>query len=369
MNSSLRLLLVALALLHASAPLLAQTQEPVLQWSGFATLTAGRALGGAPADFAKCSGVCYVADWSHASVYGSGWQLQPESRAGVQATLVFSPALSATAQATVRADDAKAQLELAVLSYKFGNWDLQLGRKRIPLYFYSDFQDIGVAYPWVSPPPDLYGWEATNYNGVSLRYRGSVDGMGVSASAFAGSEHIHDAPIYQLYETQPVDIDWTRLFGGDLELSRDWWTLRLAYAQNNIREHYRAGDVTYAMRMKAYSVAFNADFGDWFVLTELGENARQYVDGLDTHYKVLSAMAAVGVRWGRWTPVFTVSRFHEHDASDDYAADRWNTYGFTLRYDLAPLQAVKLQLNRTQDTLGNFSRNTSALRLSYDIQF
>lgn len=341
----------------------------MLQWSGFATITAGRVLGGAPAEFVNCSGPCYVADWNHGGVYGTQWQLQPESRAGVQATLVLSPALSATAQATVRADDARAQLELAFLSYKFGNWDLQLGRKRIPLYFYSDFQDIGVAYPWVSPPPDLYGWEATNYNGISLRYRGSTGGMGVSASAFAGAEHLRDAPLYKLYEKRPVNIDWTGLRGADLELNKDWWTLRLAYTQTNIREHYHQGDAIYAMRMKAYSAAFNADFGEWFVLSELGENARQFIDGLDTHYKVISAMVAIGTRVGRWTPVLSVSRFHEHAASADYAPDRWNTYGFTLRYDLAPLQAVKLQLNRTQDDLGNFSRNTSVLRLSYDIQF
>lgn len=80
-------------------------------------------------------------------------------------------------------------------------------------------------------------------------------------------------------------------------------------------------------------------------------------------------VVALGARLGRWTPVLTLSRFHEHDASADYAADRWNTYGVTLRYDLTPSQAVKLQLNRTDDRQGEFTRNASVLRLSYDVQF
>ena len=61
-------------------------------------------------------------------------------------------------------------LMVATNSIRIGE---QVGRKRIPLYYYSDFQDIGLSYPWVSPPPELYGWEVTNYNGGSLRYNDS----------------------------------------------------------------------------------------------------------------------------------------------------------------------------------------------------
>jgi len=213
---------VALALWSCLAPVHAQ-QPAQFQLSGFASLVGGKVLGGADASDApwrSCTAPCYVADWNHGGAYDAQLSLKPESRAGLQGTWVFNQSFSATAQVTARATDAAARLELAYLTYAWANWQLQVGRKRIPLYFYSDFQDVGIAYPWVSPPPDLYGSEATNYNGVSLRYRGSVSGIGVSASAFTGSEHLRDAPVYRRYETQAVDIDWTRLWGGDLELSQ-----------------------------------------------------------------------------------------------------------------------------------------------------
>ncbi len=31
--------------------------------------------------------------------------------------------------------------------------------------------------------------------------------------------------------------------------------------------------------MKVYGMVFNADFGDWFLLSEVGENARKSRDG------------------------------------------------------------------------------------------
>ena len=371
MTPFVRACAVMLAMLTATSQPLAQ-EAPQWLLSGFASVVGGKVLSGqsdVSASYPYCTPPCYVADWANGGVYGTSLTLKPESRIGLQATYVFNPAWSATAQVTSRAVDASPRLEWAYLSYKFGNWDLQLGRKRIPLYFYSDFQDIGVAYPWISPPPDLYGWEATNYNGASLRYRGTLGGVGVSSSIFAGSESVNNARLYTLYETQPVDIEWTDLMGADLELNRDWWTWRFAYSQNNMREHYHGDGSVYEQAMKTYSVAFNADFGDWFYVSEFGEISRQFGAGVPTRFKVQSLMAGLGYRYGNWTPTLTLSRFHERDASPDYQADSWNTYGFTLRYDLTPLQAVKIQFNKTQDTAGTFTGNTSVVRVSYDVQF
>lgn len=50
----------------------------------------------------------------------------------------------------------------------WAEWKLQIGRKRLPLYYYSDFQDVGYAYNTVRPSPDVYGWDIVNYNGASL---------------------------------------------------------------------------------------------------------------------------------------------------------------------------------------------------------
>jgi hypothetical protein len=135
-----------------------------------------------------------------------------------------------------------------------------------------------------------------------------------------------------------------------------------------MRAFYHSDGSVEDQKMKTYSMAVNADFGGWFYVSEIGETARQ-VTVANIYFKVQSLMAGLGFRHGNWTPTLTISRFHERDVSPGYDANSWNTYGFTLRYDLTPLQAVKVQVNKTQDTQGNFSGDTATMRLSYDVQF
>ena len=49
-----------------------------------------------------------------------------------------------------------------------------------------------MAYPWVNTPPELYGWEVTNYNGIRLRNRSNFGDVFVNSSIFAGSERVKD---------------------------------------------------------------------------------------------------------------------------------------------------------------------------------
>lgn len=336
--------------------------------SGFASLVAGSTVSGK--DDAEgippgCKGPCYIADWNNGGAYGRHLSLRPESRMGVQGTWVATPALSATAQLTARAVESRAQLEWAYLSYKSGPWDFQVGRKRIPLYYYSEFQDVGVAYPWIAPPSDLYGWEVTNYNGASLRYRDALGGVGVSASIYGGAEKRKSARIYKMSTTDSVDVEWQKLLGADLELARDWLTLRLAYAQAHVFEQYRDAGQHFGAKVSMLNLAVNMDFGRWFVLAEVGELAKRYVEGDDTRFKELGAVLGVGVRYAAWTPMLTLSRLHEHAVvagynDPDSAADRWNTLIASLRYDVKANQALKFQVNRTQDTTGRYTGNTTA---------
>jgi hypothetical protein len=342
------------------------------QISGFASIVAGQVLHGSndpSSGFANCTAPCFIADWSNAGVYDRRLTLKPESRVGVQGSYQFNEHLSTTIQATSRATDPSPRLEWAYLSYKIGDWDLQLGRKRIPLYFYSDFQDVGLAYPWITPPPDLYGWEVTNYNGASVRYRTRLNDVALSASLFKGYEHLKDARIYRIYGSERVDTQWNNLIGADLEVCKGWWTIRFAHSSTNIRDHFRSSDIYGKERSTATGMALNVDLGDWVFLFEVGENARKSRDPNYPNRKILSLMNTVAYRIGPWTPFASVSRFHEHDVSADYQASRWFSYGAGVRYDVNTLQALKVQWSQTHDTLDKFTGNTSVLRASYDVQF
>ena len=371
MRELLRFLAVPIVVIAAMTNVGAQDVER-FQLSGFASVVGGKVLSGSKeqtAGFTNCGSPCFVADWTNAGVYDRQLTLNPESRIGLQGIYLFDERLSATVLVTSRATDASPRLEWAYLSYKFGDWDLQVGRKRIPLYFYSDFQDVGIAYPWVTPPPDLYGWEVTNYNGASLRYRTRINDLAVSASLFAGKEHQSDTLLYRLYGSERVATQWNNLRGVNLEIGKDWWTLRLAHARTNNRDQYLTSGNIGKEDSTTTGIAFNADLGDWVWLFEAGENARKSPDQSYPNRKILSAMGTVAYRVGPWTPFVVVSRFHEHATSAGYDPSRWQTYGLGVRYDISALQALKVQWNQTHDTQDQFTGNSSVVRVSYDVQF
>jgi hypothetical protein len=151
-----------------------------LKVSGFLSLAGGQVMKGQlDADYVNYGGThsingvacpCFIGDWSNAGIYGKTFSLTPESCAGVQANYALTDKVKLAGELVVRGTNGTPDLTWAYVGYKFApNWEVQLGRKHIPLYYYSHFQVIGVAYPWVGPPSELYGWDAANYNGASLR--------------------------------------------------------------------------------------------------------------------------------------------------------------------------------------------------------
>lgn len=364
-------LLVGLVALVASSGLYAQSEEN-FKLSGFASVVGGKVFGGSdnfPLGNPKYTAPSYVADWFNAGVYEKKFSLKPETRVGVQGTYEFTKQFSATAQITSRAVDADPSLEWAYLTHKTGNWEFQVGRKRIPLYYYSDFQDIGVAYPWITPPSDLYGWEATNYNGASVRYRVSSGGVNYVASLFAGTEKVKDSRYFGMSSTDTTDLQWKSIIGGDFELSKDWWTLRFVYMQNDVFSRERMSGIEGSQKMQAYGAAFNVDFDDWFVLSEVGQNIRKKATGVSPNYKAPAYSVTAGYRIGNWTPFASIGNYTERSNDLGYVPVRWRTTAAGVRYDVNPSNAVKLQYQYNKDVNASWTGNASILRLSYDMVF
>lgn len=109
--------------------------------------------------------------------------MRTDDRAGVR-----SGASRITGQAVTRgARNGKVNLEWIYLSHEVSDkLTVQLGRKRIPFFYYSDSQDVGLAYPWIHLPPQMYGWEVVNYNGVSLYYKDTWGTWTSALNVFTG---------------------------------------------------------------------------------------------------------------------------------------------------------------------------------------
>lgn len=373
----------AIVLLCSSSVLLfypaSQAQaEITYNFNGFGTVAVGKVLSGDVADenYVSYQCPCFITDYNNGGIYedNKGWRFDQESRLGVQLNVNFTDKLSFVTQVMARAVDSELSLEWAYLSYQLSDkFTLQAGRKRIPLYFYSEFQDVGFAYSWLRPPQTLYGWEASNYNGANIRYSDIIRDWNLTANIYAGKETVDDAPYNDLYDVVAQDSKWDKIRGLDIELNRDWFTARFIYmtSENSTTERpdsnafYRP-----PTDQTVIGLSLNADFGDWFILSEMNVNKREdKADGLTVRSP--ASMLAVGYRTGPWTPFVSWSRFW--DKSNDlelYEPERYTDTSFTLRYDLSNSSALKAQINRLQDkSLYNFVGDSTVLAMSYDFIF
>lgn len=364
---------LALSLL-AALPAHADDND-ALKVSGFFSLVGGRASGSLGSGYSGPTRIngencpCYTADWSNGGVYTSDFSMRPESRAGLQMKYKLSPEWSAVGQITTRAIEATPDLQWAYLSYTPNrNIEIQVGRKRIPIYYYSDFQDVGASYPWVTPPPELYGWEATNFNGASVRFKQDLGDANLSASLFTGRETVKDSGYMQLYYDGKTEVSWKKLLGADLEFSRGPLTVRGVYVQADATSRNPGIALDTLAKLKAYGLAVNLDLDDWFILSELTQLKRDFSTGYSV--KAPAYTLGAGYRHGAWTPFLNYAKYKE-ESSDlkAYAPQAYDRWSLTLRYDIDPQSAVKAQFDKARDVTRNFGGDTRVLRIAYDRLF
>ncbi|MBY0574876.1 MAG: hypothetical protein K2P84_14445 [Undibacterium sp.] len=351
-------------------------------YSGFGNVTAGKVFSatglevGFP-DNSKWKCPCYIADYSHGSVYESRWTIAPESRFGLQGTASFTDDFSFTGQLMARhaAGDAEFGIEWAFFTYNLSpKWTVQVGRKRLPLFFYSDFQDVAFAYNWTRVPPDVYGWPVVNYNGANLTFRDDIGGWAVKSSVYVGKEHYKEVPIAKLNDPSRVDVEWENMYGFDVELNRDWFTVRGAVNKSKQRrlrlgpnglEQFSPDPITFGKYSpQTYSsLSINVDKDDLIVRSEISK-IETSIRGRYT-----GNLIGVGYRFGKILPMLTISRFNSFDAlGTGIEVDR--NIALTLRYQLTDSSFLKFQLDRSRWDFLNGTDNTRKLAtVSYDFTF
>ena len=379
-------LLAALALGSLSLASRAQPTEPLsdpltgdpLAVSGFATLAAGRAFGScvpaagiAPELANDC--VRFLPDYNHGTYYLNRVSFGAESRAGVQVTETLSPVLSATVQLTTHPHEKeRLNIEWAYLTWKISpGWTLQVGRKRLPLYYYSEFQDIGYAYTMVRPSPDLYGWDVVNFNGVSLQNTTDLGDWNVRTEALFGYEDSNNNPYARLYYADPIDIRWHDIASLIVEVNHDWLTARVNYTEFKFSQNDEyTGPLLllngqYESQEHFLGAALNADLGDWALRTEAGQ-AQRGAQGYSANYYT----ANLSYRINKWTPLVQVSHYSESQKNPAYVPNNFGTLSAGLRYEVHRNADLKIQFDRFKDNVVPAQvGNARAVTLTYDLVF
>ncbi len=122
-------------------------------------------------------------------------------------------------------DDFDVADEWAYISYKLTDaTDVRLGRMRAPLFMYSDYIDVGYAYPWIRAPIELYRLPFNTVEGIDIvntHYFGDWDG---SFQFYFG--HLEEDAVLNNNE---ISLDLTDFGGVNYVLSNDWFSFRLSY--------------------------------------------------------------------------------------------------------------------------------------------
>ena len=392
-------ILACLLALHACAAM-AQTGGIEFSGSGFLTLAAGKVLKGDVAqDFNGYRAPMFVSDYGQGGIYeNGGWTLKPDSRLGLQGTAIFNSQFSATGQVVSRGTkNGQINLEWAYGNYAINDkLTFQFGRKRLPLFYYSETQDVGLTYPWTHLPPGQYGWEIVNYDGANLLYRDQWGSWSSSMNFFAGGDTRKDNPYQKIYNGKDTRTDsrWSNILGADMTLTHDWFEVRTAYIQSFVQDRFEDPatappyDYSPKVKQKIYALSFAIDHHNWVV-----RNEYLYMDRKQIGEEDYSLLIGVGYRIGRYLPMLTYNRYKlrlkpgiadpaviDLASIDPTTAESWSTLAFSLRYDLTPTSAIKLQLERWKDSNGpNFNigasggsipfGNARLLTISYDRVF
>ena len=300
-----------------------------------------------------------------AGQYDTGVDFQTESRLGVQARYKATKELSITGQMMVRGiNDFEPELEWFYASYSITpDLTANIGRMRLPVYHYSDFMDVGIAYPWLRVPSDAYSLAVTNYHGVSLQYNFDWD-MGTTAfKVYAGQQDtdpnklittIEQYKTEQLYNENGQFIgvrdirttkDYEDMKGVVVDTTIDWFNLRLSYLEGKENfTFYSEGDYPSTPLFggvwtdtQFIDLSASIDYENLFFIAEWND--------YDTIYK--SWFTSLAYRMGKWTPYVFYSAFEgtlTFLGDPNTLDDEYSSVGLGLRYNISPRTALKIEV-------------------------
>lgn len=340
--------------------------------------------------------------------YDESFALDAESRVGIQVRADFTDKLSATAQVVSRGGyNWRPELTWAYLGYEVNdNVQLKLGRLKAPFYMYSDYQDVGYALPWISPPRNAYIVPIDAIDGLNVRTNFNTGKFDHVVEAWVG--HIDDAQNKYENDQLGTEID---AFGFSYAPTYDGWlTVRYTYnegdvdlysdnlnALNDALTYFNSnfpgsidpkmlGNTASKSQRGSFSgLGLKAEFDQLTIVAEL--NQLEWHTNLFPHQK-RAYISAIYRATDKFTPYITLMK--NNDSAGDFQlgsapADVLNTAlqkGFGAsdtkawaiggRYDLMPNVALKAEYQSQSSDVTKNLRNedvSDTIRVAVDVLF
>ena len=356
---------IPLLLIALSSPTLFANDD--FRISGFGSIVGGTVLDG-DGYFARLPDA--------AGQYVDGIEFKTESRVGLQAVYQIKPKLSVTGQVMFRGvNDFDPKLE-----WFYGTYDvtpeasIKFGQMRLPVYRFSDYMDVGVAYPWLRIPSDAYSLALTNYQGVNLDMNFDFGDVTSQLRLYLGQESTDPntliTTIDQYKTAQLYNNDGKFRGVSGLRTTKDYRDLIGIVVSSQISDFdFRVSYLDGRENFTSYeegNYPSNPAFGGEWVDTEFLDLSVQYDNG-DTiataewnKYTDIytSWFVSFAKRFDKWTPYIFYSNFEGdfrfiapggisngfEDGLTGSLDDDYNSVGVGTRYNLSSAAALKVEL-------------------------
>jgi len=124
--------------------------------------------------------------------------------------------------------DSAAKVDWAFVTYEpSSQWNITLGKQKIPMWMVSAYLDVGRAYPWVVPPEEVYTlFNLKAFNGGAAAYNLPLGASILTLRPYWGEVLIEQSPNAPNRDSR---IRGSSMFGSALEWAYNKASLRLAY--------------------------------------------------------------------------------------------------------------------------------------------
>ena len=356
---------ICLLVMHVMAHAIDLSDDGSFTASGFYSLTGAEVEGGsaqgssAPWIYQQWHCPCSIQNWEYVGVYekDQGFQINQESLVGLQLRKEFTPTFSVTGQFVMRAQNPNNGSSPSV-DWLYAAWSpsadspitIEAGRLRIPLYYYSDYLYIGYSYPWVRPPPDVYGWPIYSYDGANISYHTQIgkSAWTMNASAWTGGyKQTYDAYDTLIYYTTPTTESWEKMLGSYVSVTNgivDVRAMVMKYRDNTEVMTQPITNVVTNQFTRIEGLSANVDYDNWVVRGEIDRYQQQSTSlGIDNVYKY--NLLGVGYQIGDFLPMITHSQY----TTVAEPIEAQSTNSVVVRWDFKANMALKLQYDDNKD--------------------
>ncbi|MDX1695348.1 MAG: hypothetical protein R3208_16410 [Ketobacteraceae bacterium] len=204
--------------------------------------------------------------------YDEAPDFRQDSIFGIQLARKLNEQFAVTGQLVARGQDSfDAEVAWAYATYVHSpETYIRAGRVRLPLFFYSDQQEVGYTYPWIRPPVEVYQFPFSSLEAVDISHSMAIDGGSLEMQFYLGSLS---------EDIEGVAFEIEEVTGIILQLRHHHLRLRLGYNQGDVTRPVEGTPletlvatndafVSEDYLIEFYSAAIRYDTGRWFAFGE-----------------------------------------------------------------------------------------------------